>query len=293
MKTQRYPFVALVCFCAACSSATTPLEQDDVPSQRERSDAAAFDVSGEIDTAATDVATMAHPIDAPLANSDGQLGETPRNDAGRGECKQLVATVRDFRDSHVDFENPEYNKGLTKNLVKTTLDADKKPVYAHDKIMRITSKETFREWYRDVPFVNMTFQIPLPMLEGQNGFYAFEAEKFFPLNDIGFGNQGRLSNFHFTTEIAALFQYKGGEIFRITGDDDIWVFINDILVIDLGGVHGPMSDVVLLDDLSQQMGFRGGDIVSIRVFHAERQTTTSRFHLETTIDCLISATPNQ
>jgi fibro-slime domain-containing protein len=72
--------------------------------------------------------------------------------------------------------------------------------------------------------------------------YAYEG--------LGFGNGwggGAEHNWLFTTELRYWFQYQGNEALKFTGDDDVWVFVNGMLAIDLAGVHNTSGGSVTLD----------------------------------------------
>ncbi len=75
----------------------------------------------------------------------------------------------------------------------------------------------------------------------------------------------------------------GGEEFSFEGDDDMWVFVNRHLAIDLGGLHVSMAASVSLDDVASEFGLAIGGTYPIHFFFAERHTIDSNFTIRTTV----------
>jgi fibro-slime domain-containing protein len=91
-----------------------------------------------------------------------------------------------------------------------------------------------------------------------------------------------MHNFSFTSEIRYWFRYEADKAYKldITGDDDVWVFINKQLAVDLGGIHTPVEGSVMLDGAAAgKFGLEEGKVYEVAVFQAERQSNSSTFKL--------------
>ena len=111
-----------------------------------------------------------------------------------------------------------------------------------------------------------------------------------------------MHNFSFTTEVRFYFKYDSTQAYNLTfiGDDDVWVFVNKKLAVDLGGIHTAVQGVLTLPNGSGSvavsntwpadqitnlpvstvnLGLQSGNVYEIAVFQAERQTTGSSYQL--------------
>jgi fibro-slime domain-containing protein len=218
----------------------------------------------------------------PITSDSAQPAAT--TDSGCGTT--ILSVIRDFDADLGNFENATLTNKSTddRGLVQPTLGSDQKPIYAPaGPTTTISDVAGFDNFYRNVPGTNQPFVFYV-YFAPNNGVNSFSSTAFYPLDGLGFGNSGNDDqrmphNFHFTTEIHTAFQYQGGETFSFTGDDDVWVFINNQLVIDLGGVHKAETATVTVDTL----GLTIGEVYPFDMFQTERHTTQSNFRADTTL----------
>lgn len=114
-----------------------------------------------------------------------------------------------------------------------------------------------------------------------NSFF-WKCDYFYPLDDYIFGNYssdavrvGVNRNYHMAVHVSNNFTYLGGEVFDFTGDDDVWVFINRQLAMDMGGLHTPTRASLRLDDVASLVGIVVGGTYQFDLFYNERHTVQS------------------
>lgn len=228
------------------------------------------------------------------------------------ECGNILdVTYRDFG-THPDFEMSFSGDVVRLQLVQDKLASDRTPVFRSNigcpqdganptmcanwtptqPVMQ--SAETFQQWYHTVDGVNMKFTKQLELTEQPvgSGTFVFDSAAFFPLGPTeGFGitppgNQP-MQNFLFTTEIHLNFEYKAGQKFTFRGDDDLWIFVNGTLALDLGSMHSAVQGTIDFDAQAAALSIVPGQSYPMDIFQAERHTTGSNFRFETNISCFV------
>jgi fibro-slime domain-containing protein len=243
--------------------------------------------------------------------SGGSGGSTPtggghdaRSSSEGDNCDhELRAVVRDFRGSdlqtasgtlpkHPDFE---YAVADDRGIVTPNIGPDAKPVYAGGASGTTTThgQAPFDQWYRDVDGVNQRFEVAIPLTAdpARPGVFVYDSDLFFPIDDMGWGNQYQSHNYDFTSEIHVAFTYRGGEVFNFRGDDDVFLFVNGHLAIDLGGVHPAQTGSVDMDARATELEIAPGNTYRLDIFQAERHVAGSTFHVETTLQCIDNIVP--
>jgi fibro-slime domain-containing protein len=163
----------------------------------------------------------------------------------------------------------------------------------------------FSDWYNDVPTgdVNRTFLYPLTLTyNASTGLYEYSNHNFFPLDNLAdfqrLGNNAPYGKFYtnnlpasgtahvfgFTLEMHFYFTFHAGQNQKlvVTGDDDIWVFVNGRKFEELGGIHSAQQDSIILTDAkAAQFGLVDGGLYIFDLFFAEREIDHSVLTIST------------
>ncbi len=279
---------------------------------------------------------------------DGGVGGSGGTDPLTGCGSNLTGIVRDFQSDHPDFEctkdsptpyTDPYDKEcgpwdpMIVGPIGSPIGSERKPAFVGSSgTISTNGPSDFEQWFRDVDGINQSQDLRLDLVASGDGTYVYDTDRFFPIDGELFDSDpnnpdrgpfidddGNVRNYHFTYELHTTFRHEAGSVFTFRGDDDVFVYVDDQLVVNLGGIHVPLQGRLDLDanrlevtaptgspdlPLDAGLGFtesiNGGVAASLSLdlqegeeytldfFFAERNCCGSNFRIETNlvfVDC--------
>lgn len=120
------------------------------------------------------------------------------------------------------------------------------------------------------------FPLDKALLGDSSASYSFDGDGEIPFDGVP-------HNYHFATKAHTQFIYKKGLKFTFTGDDDVYLFIDNKKALDLGGAHASETETIELDELAEELGLEEGKVYDMDFFHLERHSLASNFAITTNI----------